>query len=82
MKKEIEKFLVENTPAVKKRGWILKLIWKTFHYFEVEDISKIWEIYNSLKSIIINLTPENKKIKPYWNAKCVNLQSKNLVTKN
>jgi len=75
MRKDIEQFLIDNTPLVKKRGWILKLIWKAFHYFKVSDISEIWEIYNSLKAIKVDLNPSKEK-KPYWNKKCEKLQLK------
>jgi putative transposase len=76
MQKEIERFLIENTPLIKKRGWVFKLIWKTFRYFKVDDVSIIWEVYNSLKSIKINLNPEKEKVKPYWNSQCEKIEPK------
>jgi putative transposase len=70
--KKIKKFLIKNTPSIKKRGWVLKLIWKTFRHFKNVDISEIWKIYSS---ITVNLNP-SKEVKPYWNSECEKLQSK------
>ena len=76
MRKEIEKFLLENTPLLKKRGWVFKLIWKTFYHFKKDEISEIWEIYSSLKSIKIDLASRKNEVKPYWNSEIEKLQSK------
>jgi hypothetical protein len=60
MGKEIEKFLIENTPLIKKRGWVLKLIWKAFYHFKVLETDEIWRVYNSLKAIKIDLSPPKR----------------------